>query len=130
MVELVKDFMISKKEVVAPDDSVASAIDLMVENDIGSVIVVGNDQKVIGIFTERDLLRNARTHQSKFFSLNMSEVMSKPVHTVTADTPLSTAIKIMKEKGIGRVPVVNDEGHLVGILFWRDILYGLAFGKI
>lgn len=130
MVELVQDFMIAKKEVVAPDDSVASAIDLMVENDIGSVIVVDDDKKVIGIFTERDLLRNARTHQSKFLHLNMSEVMSTPVYTVTRETPLSAAIKLMKEKGIARVPVVNEEGHLVGILFWKDILYGLAFSKL
>ncbi|WP_019178064.1 CBS domain-containing protein [Methanomassiliicoccus luminyensis] len=63
-------------------------------------------------------------------SLKISEVMSSPVHTVTRDTPLSSAIRIMKEKGISRVPVVDEEGRLTGLLFWRDILYGMAFSRL
>lgn len=129
MADLVKDFMISKEEVVTPDDSVTSAIDLMVDRDSGSVIVVDENDKPVGIFTERDLLRNARTHQSKFMHLKISEVMSSPVLTVAKETPLSSAIKLMHERGIGRVPVVDEDGKLVGILFWRDILYHLAFSK-
>lgn len=129
MADLVKDFMISKEEVVTPDDSVTSAIDLMVDRDSGSVIVVDENDKPVGIFTERDLLRNARTHQSEFMHLKISEVMSSPVLTVAKETPLSSAIKLMHERGIGRVPVVDEDGKLVGILFWRDILYHLAFSK-
>ncbi len=64
MAGLVKDFMAQKKEIVSPDDSVESAIELMVENDAGSVIVEDSDQKVIGIFTERDLLRHYLENQS------------------------------------------------------------------
>ena len=122
--------MIPKEEVVTPDDSVTAAIDLMVERDSGSVIVVDREERPVGIFTERDLLRHARIHQAKFMSLKISEVMSSPVHTVTRDTPLSSAIRIMKEKGISRVPVVDEEGRLTGLLFWRDILYGMAFSRL
>ena len=76
MVALVKDYMVRKLEVVSPDDSVQSAIELMVENDQGSVIVVDPDDKVVGIFTERDVLRRYLTSQDKFLHLKVSEVMT------------------------------------------------------
>ena len=78
MSALVKDYMRKKLEIVSPEDSVLSAIELMVENDQGSVIVVDDNEKVIGIFTERDVLRHYLTNQSKFIHLRVSEVMSSP----------------------------------------------------
>jgi CBS domain-containing protein len=85
MAALVKDYMTEKKEIVSPDDSVGSAIELMVDHDQGSVIVVDDKEKVIGIFTERDVLRHYMTNQSKFLHLKVSEVMSSPVITVPLD---------------------------------------------
>ncbi|MDW5563430.1 MAG: CBS domain-containing protein [Methanomassiliicoccus sp.] len=131
MVELVKDYMIKKKEIVAPEDSVISAIELMIENDIGSVIVV--DEKtgaVQGIFTERDILRRFMTSRSKFIHLKISEVMTKPVHTVQPDTKLAEAVKMMRAHDVARLPVVDKDGKLVGILFWKDIFDNFCCDKI
>jgi CBS domain-containing protein len=124
MIELVKDYMIVKKEVVTPDDSVSSAIELMFESDIGSVIIEDEGKKaIVGIFTERDILRHYMINQSKFLHLKISEVMTSPVVTVMRDTKLTDAIKLMKENDIGRLPVVDKNGRLAGILFWKDIFH-------
>ncbi len=130
MAALVKDYMIAKKEIVTPDDSVASAIDLMIENDIGSVIVEDENRNIVGIFTERDLLRRYRQNQSKFLRLTISEVMTQPVITIEEGAKLSDAITLMEENKIGRLPVVDGDKHLVGILFWRELFNRLSLAKL
>jgi CBS domain-containing protein len=131
MVELVKDYMIKKKEIVTPEDSVMSAVELMIENDIGSVIVVQeDDDTVVGIFTERDILRRFMTSRSKFIHLKISEVMTFPVHTVNPETRLSEAVKMMRAHDVARLPVVDKENHLLGILFWKDIFDDFCCDKI
>jgi CBS domain-containing protein len=122
MAALVKDHMIQKQEIVSPEDSVQSAVELMIDRDMGSVIVEDENEKVIGIFTERDLLRHYLLNQSKFFHLKVSEVMSAPVITVTPDVRIAQALKIMNEHNIRRLPVVDATGRLIGFLSWKELL--------
>jgi CBS domain-containing protein len=121
MSALVKDYMIRKIEVVAPDDSVLSAIELMVEHDQGSVIVIDENDKVIGIFTERDVLRHYLTNQSKFLHLKVSEVMSSPVQTVPETMKVSEALGIMNKKNVRRLPVVDNGGKMIGFVSWKEL---------
>ena len=125
MVALVKDYMIRKREIVSPDDSVQSAIELMVENDQGSVIVVDPDDKVVGIFTERDVLRRYLTSQDKFLYLKVSEVMSSPVTTVSIETPVAEALAIMNRNNIRRLPVVDENKRMVGFVSWMEMFKNL-----
>ncbi|HHT74805.1 MAG TPA: CBS domain-containing protein [Euryarchaeota archaeon] len=121
MVALVKDYMIRKREIVSPDDSVQSAVELMVENDQGSVIVTDADDKVVGIFTERDVLRRYLTSQDKFLYLKVSEVMSSPVTTVTPDTTIADALALMNKKNVRRLPVVDENGRMIGFISWMEM---------
>ena len=121
MAALVKDYMIQKMETVSPEDSVLSAIELMVDHDQGSVIVLDENEKVIGIFTERDVLRHYMTNQSKFLHLKVSEVMSSPVQTVPADMKVSEALTIMNDKNVRRLPVVDKKGKMIGFVSWKEL---------
>lgn len=121
MSALVKDYMIQKMEIVSPEDSVLSAIELMVDHDQGSVIVVNENEKVIGIFTERDVLRRYLTNQSKFLHLKVSEVMSSPVQTVPETMKVSDALAIMNDKNVRRLPVVDKNGKMIGFVSWKEL---------
>jgi CBS domain-containing protein len=121
MAALVKDYMRVKKEIVSPEDSVQSAIELMVENDQGSVIVLDEKDKVIGIFTERDVLRHYLVNQPTFLYLKVSEVMSSPVQTVPEDMKVSEALTIMNDKNVRRLPVVDKNGKMIGFISWREL---------
>jgi CBS domain-containing protein len=121
MSALVKDYMTKKLEIVSPEDSVLSAIELMVEHDQGSVIVVDDSERVIGIFTERDVLRHYLTNQSKFLHLRVSEVMSSPVQTVSTDMKVSEALNVMNKKNVRRLPVVDKNGKMVGFVSWKEL---------
>jgi CBS domain-containing protein len=113
--------MTQKMETVSPEDSVLSAIELMVDHDQGSVIVLDENDKVIGIFTERDVLRHYMTNQSKFLHLKVSEVMSSPVQTVSADMKVSAALDLMNEKNVRRLPVVDKGGRMIGFVSWKEL---------
>jgi CBS domain-containing protein len=121
MAALVKDYMIQKMETVTPEDSVLSAIELMVDHDQGSVIVLDEKDRVIGIFTERDVLRHYLTNQSKFLHLKVSEVMSSPVQTVPEDMKVSDALAIMNDKNVRRLPVVDKSGKMIGFVSWKEL---------
>jgi len=119
---LVKDYMVQKKERVDPKDAVITAIELMVENDVGSVLVVDPQDRVVGIFTERDLLRHYLEGQSRFLYLTVGEVMSSPVVHVWPETSLADAMGLMIEKDIRHLPVIDRQGHCVGVLTWKNLL--------
>ena len=94
------------------------AVKLMWEHGVGSVLVVSDD-KLLGIFTERDLVRLVATGVS--IDINVSEVMTKNPYTLRPDQPLSKAALLMSEKGVRHVPITDDEGNIVGIISSRDI---------
>ncbi|MFP4196391.1 MAG: CBS domain-containing protein [Methanomassiliicoccales archaeon] len=117
----VEEFMTPKREIVTPDDSVISAVELMVENDKGSVVVVDDEDKVVGVFTERDLLRRYLMSQSKFLYMGVSEVMSSPPVTISPEDDLSKAFSLMAERDIRHIPVVNDDQEMVGFISWKNM---------
>jgi CBS domain-containing protein len=97
------------------------AIKLMVEKDIGSVVVTEKG-KPVGIVTERDILKkcclNAACQRVK-----VGEIMSKPLITVDANTPIGAAVELMVEKNIRRL-LVTEDGEVKGIVTQKDLMRG------
>ena len=123
---MVRDLMSPKREVVDPQDAVISAIELMVERDVGSVLVVDRAGRLVGIFTERDLLRHYLEAQSKFLYLTVDQVMTSPVVTVPPNATLEVALDLMTKKNIRHLPVVDKDGKVVGYLTWKSLFQRLS----
>lgn len=123
---IVRDLMSPKREMVDPQDAVISAIELMVERDVGSVLVVDRAGRLVGIFTERDLLRHYLEAQSKFLYLTVDQVMTSPVVTVSPTTTLDAALDLMTIKNIRHLPVVDKEGKVVGYVTWKILFQRLS----
>jgi len=123
---MVRDLMSPKREVVDPQDAVISAIELMVERDVGSVLVVDRAGRLVGIFTERDLLRHYLEAQSKFLYLTVDRVMTSPVVTVPPTATLDVALDLMAKKNVRHLPVVDKEGQVVGYLTWKSLFQRLS----
>jgi CBS domain-containing protein len=104
---------------VAPDATVAQALRAMIDRDIGSV-VVAEGESAVGVFTERDLTRRI-LDDSGLLDRKVREVMSSPVTTVGPDDEVVFVFRLMNEKGIRRLPVIQDD-RLVGIVTERDLL--------
>ncbi len=108
---------------VRPDDSVQTAIARMAERNVGSVAVC-DGAKLVGIFTERDVLRLA-SGGAHFGEARVGDVMTTALVTVPADCDIVHAAKLMGEHGIRHLPVLEGE-NLLGVVGIRDVLGALV----
>lgn len=104
---------------VAPEDTLGEVADQMNEKNVGAV-VVKDFGKLIGILTERDLLKAmaARVHSSE---ARVRQWMTEDPVTVAVDTPLTEAAKVMLDHGFRHLPVL-DEGQVVGVVSLRRVV--------
>ena len=103
---------------VAPEDTIGEAAQKMVDRGVGSV-VVSDFGRLIGILTERDLMRAvaARVHTSQE---RVRQWMTAEPVTLAPDTPAEEAARIMLERGFRHIPVVEND-RAIGIVSIRDV---------
>ncbi|MEM3640892.1 MAG: CBS domain-containing protein [Candidatus Bathyarchaeia archaeon] len=115
----VRDVMVTDVIAVSPETVVKEAVRVMNEFDIGCV-VVAEDGNVVGILTERDVLKRVVEEGRNPENTRVSDVMSKPPVTVSPEASLETAIEIMFKFKVKKLPVV-EEGKLVGLVTFTDL---------
>ena len=123
--------IMTKNVIVQTEDQTIQAISrTMFENNIGNVLIIrnntlgnniGNQYQVTGIITERDLVRIIGSFDQTLYHTPVQQLMSKPVISITSSSSLKDAIETMQLKGIRRLPIIEQEGKLVGIITARDI---------
>ena len=102
-------------------DTLNTAAQLMWEHDSGAIPVMGNDDRVIGIVTDRDICMAAYTQGRPLQAIPVQAAMAKQVFTCRPDDSVEDAEQLMGAKQIRRLPVLNDAGQLVGMLSLGDI---------
>jgi CBS domain-containing protein len=107
--------------VVHPDATVAAAIQVMVERRVGAAAVVEGNS-VVGIFTERDVLRKLALSGLNPATIPVREFMSSPVETITPDTSAGDAFATMIGHHFRHLPVVDPAGKPLRILSIRNLL--------
>ena len=105
---------------VHPDDTVLDAIKLLAQKDIGALIVIEND-KPVGIFTERDYARKVYLRGKSSLDTAVREIMVAPVICVSPDQTVNECMALMTEKRFRHLPVVIDE-KLVGMVSIGDLV--------
>jgi len=101
------------------DMSLSEAAALMRDGDMGAVPVV-DDGKLVGIVTDRDIVIRA-VAEGKDAATHVGDVMTTELFTVTPDDFVFEAIRLMGDKQIRRVPVIDNNGALVGIIAIADV---------
>jgi len=105
--------------------SVIKIAQLMREHHVGSIVITEaqNDCNVpVGIITDRDLVIELLSKEVEIASVTAGDVMSSELITARDSSHIYDALKLMRGKGIRRVPVVNDENVLIGIVTVDDLL--------
>jgi CBS domain-containing protein len=118
----IADVMSPRVVSVRPEETVQVAISRMLEENIGSVAVC-EEHRLVGIFTERDVLRLAG-EGAAFDQLPVGDVMTRTLVTVPPDVDLIDAARLMGEKKIRHLPVLQGE-HLLGIVGIREVMGSL-----
>ncbi|MEW6593005.1 MAG: CBS domain-containing protein [Candidatus Hadarchaeota archaeon] len=115
----VKEAMSAKVLVATTTTTVAKAAKLMASRSVGSIVVL-KGKTPVGILTERDVLDKVVSEDLKPSKVLVEKVMSSPIMTVTPDTDVTEAAKMMSKNKIRRLPVV-EKGKLIGIITSADI---------
>jgi CBS domain-containing protein len=115
--------------VVTRETTVAEAARLMREHHVGDVIVVmeeGGQRTPVGILTDRDVVVEVVAIGLNPSTLTVAEIMVPELATVQEKTGVFEAIRYMRDKGVRRMPIVGEDGVLIGILALDDLLELLA----
>jgi CBS domain-containing protein len=152
MAEVVREIMDSQPETVAPDTAVEEVVRLLRENELPGVPVVDGDGRCVGIVTEADLvlpddqgdlhiphyinlfggtvflepLGRFEKRLRKAFASSAADMMTSDPDTVDPDTSVRDAARLIHESGHNRLPVVDGDGRLVGVVTRVDVLGALA----
>jgi acetoin utilization protein AcuB len=126
----VKDNMVSNPTCIGKDQSVSEAIDMMSENELHRIPVVDENNKLIGLITQGVIMLNTPSQNTSLsvFELNyllnkltVNDIMIKDVVTIGKDALLEEAATKLRKYDIGCLPVVEEDGTLVGIITHNDI---------
>lgn len=118
----VKEIMVSDPATCTPETDLAAAGILLWENDCGTLPVTENGGKVIGMITDRDICIAASTKRRPAREISVAEVINGSVHTCHSETDVREAMRTMKQEQVRRLPVVDADGKLHGILSLTDIV--------
>ena len=106
---------------IGPNETVSAAIKKLVEHDRGSIPVCNEKGELVGIITERDIVRKSFACSDAVASIKVEEVMTEEVIIGTPEDDLDYAVSVMKQKRIRHLPIIDSQ-KVVGMVSMRDLL--------
>ncbi len=117
----IKDFKYRVVVTIGPNETISAAIQKLVEHDRGSLPVCNDKGELVGIITERDIVRKCFARSEAFANIKIQDVMSKQIAIGNPEDDLDYAISVMKQKRIRHLPIVDNQ-EVVGMISMRDLI--------
>jgi len=127
----ISDIMSKDVKVEVQNQNIFAVAKIMSDNNVGSVIIIDNheNKSPVGIVTERDILRILGLLKPDLLQTPVKELMSHPIIPLSIQATISDALTLMQEKKIRRIPIVDKNNNLVGIVTENDIFKVLMKNK-
>src|SRR5438132_2813028 len=113
---------------VSSDSTVYDALQEMADKNVGALLVV-EDGKLVGVFSERDYARKVILHGKASKDTLVKEIMSTEMFWVRPDETVAGCMELMTNKRIRHLPVLDDEGRLVGVISIGDVVKAVISEK-
>lgn len=120
MDQSIRDVMTPNPCTISPDASVMDAAQVMRGSDIGDVIVLEED-RLFGILTDRDIVVRALAEGADPETTAVGDICSRDLTTIEPRASVGQAVRLMREKAIRRLPVVDENGYVLGIVSIGDV---------
>lgn len=117
---MVKHVMIENVVTAKPDTSLKEAIDMLYKKHVGSLVVTDADNRCVGIFTERDLIRVVARNVN--LESPIKKVMTSNVITIGEEASVEEARRLIVTHGVRHMPVLNSKGEVAGLFSVRKLL--------
>lgn len=118
----VKEVMTPNPQAIWLTESLADAAQLMWQNDCGVLPIIKDGRKVVGLITDRDVCMAAAMKEANPSGISVEEVMTGEVYAVKPEDDIALALLAMQTHKVRRLPVLNADGELEGILSMNDII--------
>lgn len=125
----VQDIMTADVEACGPESDLAEAAAIMWRRDCGSVPVVDAGRRIVGMITDRDICMAVCTRNKLATDLKVSEVISGKVYACAPDDNVRDALETMQSSQLRRLPVVDADGRVLGILSINDVVLNARRGQ-
>lgn len=125
----VTEVMTKDVQSCSPDTNLAAAAIQMWDADCGVLPVVNDDGRVIGMITDRDICIAAATNHQDIASIKVGEVTTGEVQSCSPETNVRDALKIFDQARVRRLPVLDEDNRLQGILSLNDIVLRTMAGR-
>jgi CBS domain-containing protein len=125
--QLLENKQVRETLTVTPDASVRAALNIMDAKDIGALLVL-DDGRLVGIFSERDYVRQVVEKKDINLDSPIRELMSSPVYFISPDKPVDEAMALMSDRHIRHLPVMEG-GRLVGVISIGDVVKQMILEK-
>jgi CBS domain-containing protein len=113
-------------DIAAPSESAFQAAERMHQRTVGALVVVDNTNSPMGILTDRDLTIRVIAEGRDPYTTSVREVMTPSPTTTSPNATIKQVLDVMRHGQFRRLPIVNDLGHLIGIVALDDILMRLS----
>ncbi|AWN74806.1 CBS domain-containing protein [Legionella anisa] len=133
MADLIHNALPSPKRKIMyihPDDSVRKSIDMMTEHDIGALVVVDNDNQLVGIVSERDIVRSCLHKCINLETGKVSDVVYRDVTILSPNDVVEKAMQAMTATKRRHVLIRDENNEFVAILSIGDLLYHILEDKL
>ncbi|MDF3066894.1 MAG: hypothetical protein K0R38_2495 [Polyangiaceae bacterium] len=117
----VHDAMRTRVHICSPEDTLARAAQVMWEKDLGCLPVCGPGRRPLAMLTDRDISMAAFMQWKHLAEVSVESAMSRSIFTCSPDDELARAEEIMRQNQVRRLPVVDEQGVLVGLLSLGDV---------
>ena len=107
---------------VEPDDTIADVVYMLKEHSIGAVVVSDDGEKILGIISERDVVRHLVLEHEHTLRVKVEDLMTEHVSTCRLDDYLEGAMGVMTRGRFRHMPVVDDDQNLVSIVSLGDLV--------
>lgn len=107
---------------IGPEASVSDLVALLQQHNLGAVVVSSDGKKIVGIVSERDVIRSLATQGPEFLGSTVASIMTTDVHTCSGDDTVQSLMATMTDRRIRHLPVVDGRGALVGIVSIGDMV--------
>jgi len=122
-----KDIMTSNPSYCSPEDISVKAAQIMRDEDVGIVPICEEGKKLVGVVTDRDICLMVVAEERHPREVKVEECMSEDLITCMPEDDVQKAADLMKEYQVRRIPVVDDQGRILGMIAQADI--ALKVGK-
>ena len=123
---LIREFCTKNVVTASPEETLYDAAKKMWEENVGTVVIVDEEETPIGIVTDRDVaMKGVALFEPTWAPLR--EMMAQDIVVLNQDRDLFEAARMMFEQGIRRIPIVDEDGKLAGIISFDDIM--MIFGQ-